>query len=164
MDVTEVRIRIAENVKVLLAIRGLSQRSLALSIGWAPEKVGRLFKGQQEWTLPDLITIGTTLGLSDPFLLTRPLEAVVHELDPNGRSATGTSGGSLWCDPGHVLAPVLAFPLAARAVLDVAHSATILPFQRSTHRHVNRHPTHSTVRVNRNSPEGVNRGRKRHTA
>lgn len=83
MEMTDLHARIAENIKVLLAITGIrSQAALARGLGWEPVKVTRLLQGKQGWTLADIVAIGEAFSLDDPFLLVRPLVEVVNATGP----------------------------------------------------------------------------------
>jgi len=83
MDVTALQERMAENVRVLLAVTGIrSQAELARRAGWEAAKVTRLLKGTQEWTLSDIVAVGEVFGLRDPFLIGKPLAEVVGATHP----------------------------------------------------------------------------------
>lgn len=114
MDVTALQERMAENVRVLLAVTGLrSQAELARRAGWEAAKVTRLLKGTQEWTLSDIVTVGEILGFDDPGLLMRPLSEVVGAVHP---AAAGVNAGVRKSYPS-VNAPATAlFPQVSRSI------------------------------------------------
>ncbi|WP_132110967.1 helix-turn-helix domain-containing protein [Actinocrispum wychmicini] len=83
MEMRDLQARIAENIKVLLAITGIrTQAALARGLGWEAAKITRLLQGKQEWTLSDIVTVGEAFRLDDPFLLTRPVTEVVGAIAP----------------------------------------------------------------------------------
>lgn len=133
MDVTALQERMAENVRVLLAVTGVrSQAELARRAGWEAAKVTRLLKGTQEWTLTDIVTIGEIFGLRDPFLIGKPLADVVGAVQPAAASGI-TAGGkqTLPVFSGGTAATIIPFPRRRSALAaTLTHSARVITLGR----------------------------------
>lgn len=131
MDVTALQERMAENVRVLLAVTGIrSQAELARRAGWEAAKVTRLLKGTQEWTLSDIVTVGEIFGLNDPFLIGKPLAEVVGVTHPTAASSEVKAGGkqTLPGFSGATIIPLPRRPLAPTSLL--THSARVITLGR----------------------------------
>lgn len=85
---TDLQERVTRNVKVLMALRGISdQKTLAAKLGWGADRVSTSFSGRRRWALDDLDELAAIFGLTPGDLLRDPAELVQVP------SRTGTEGG-----------------------------------------------------------------------
>ena len=47
-------VKIAQNIRIQLAIHHMTRRELATELGWGPAKLRRRMYGENDWTLQDL--------------------------------------------------------------------------------------------------------------
>jgi hypothetical protein len=74
---TDLQERVTRNVKVLMALRGISdQKTLAAKLGWGADRVSTSFSGRRRWALDDLNELAAVFDLRPGDLLNDPAELV----------------------------------------------------------------------------------------
>lgn len=84
---TDLQERVTRNVKVLMALRGISdQKTLAARLGWGADKVSTSFSGRRKWAIVDLQELADVFGVTAGDMLD-DASSLVSVVNP---AATGT--------------------------------------------------------------------------